>query len=75
MRIVSDVFTESGKSCMNLGQAIVIAALVSRLFTQKPVGGGIVMPGIFTGMLFVIIGLISTQESHRLRKLEEQYND
>jgi hypothetical protein len=40
MKIVSDVYSESGKASVNLGQAIIIAAVVSQLFTQQPIGWG-----------------------------------
>jgi len=72
MKIVSDVYSESGKAGLNLGQAIIIAALVGRFFTQQPIGWGITFIGITVGGFLVMGGLGLIQKAYLLKKIEEQ---
>lgn len=75
MRIVSEVYSESGKAGLNLGQAIIIAALVGRFFTQQPIGGVITLLGIAIGTLLIVGGLGLIQKAHILKKFEEQSHE
>jgi uncharacterized membrane protein len=75
MKIVSEVYSESGKAGLNLGQAIIIAALVGRFFTQQPVGGVITFIGIAIGTLLIIGGLGLIQKASILKKFEEQSHE
>jgi uncharacterized membrane protein len=72
MKIVSEVYSESGKAGLNLGQAIIIAALVGRFFTQQPIGGVITLIGITIGAALIIGGLSLIQKAFMLKKIEEQ---
>ncbi|MDZ7288648.1 MAG: hypothetical protein ONB44_03670 [candidate division KSB1 bacterium] len=71
MKIVSEVYSESGKASVNLGQAIIIAAVVSQLFTQQPIGWGIALIGLAVGLISITIGLILIQKAHHVKKFEE----
>jgi hypothetical protein len=75
MRIVSEVYSESGKAGLNLGQAVIIAALVGRFFTQQPIGGIITFVGIAIGTLLIIGGLGLIQKAYILKRIEEQYHE
>jgi hypothetical protein len=71
MKIVSDVYSESGKASVNLGQAIIIAAVVSQLFTQQTIGWGIALTGLAVGLISITIGLILIQKAYHVKKFEE----
>ena len=72
MKIVSEVYSESGKAAVNLGQAIIIAAVVSQIFTQQPIGWGLALIGLAVGLISITGGLILIQKAYHVKKLEEQ---
>jgi hypothetical protein len=37
MKIVSDVYSESGKALLGVGQAILIATAIAKLFSEEPI--------------------------------------
>ncbi len=75
MKIVSDVYSELGKTLLGIGQAILIAAVVGKFFTKEPVSWWIVIAGILFSFVPTAWGLVFVQRAHYVKKREEISHD
>ncbi len=75
MRIVSDVYSESGKALLGVGQAVLIATAIAKLFSTEPISWLAVLAGIFLSVVPIAFGLAFIQKAHDLEKLEGSSHD
>lgn len=71
MKIVSAVYSELGKALLGVGQAILIATLVGKFFTQEAISWWIVLGGVLFSFAPTTVGLYFIQKAYNLKKAEE----
>jgi len=71
MKIVSDVYSESGKALLGVGQAVLIATAIAKLFSNEPVPWWAVLVGIVFSLAPTLGGLYLIQKAYYLKKDEE----
>jgi len=51
MKIASDVFSELGKALLGVGQAILIATVVAKFFTQEQISWWMFIAGLLLSLI------------------------
>jgi ABC-type glycerol-3-phosphate transport system permease component len=72
MKIVSHVYSESGKALLGVGQAVLIATAIAKLFSNEPVPWWAVLAGFFLSLAPILVGLALIQRAYYLKKDEEK---
>jgi len=75
MKIVSDVYSELGKTLLGIGQAILIATLVAKFFTIEPISWWIVVAGVSFSLVPTVWGLTFIQKAYYVKKRKESSHD
>jgi len=70
MKIVSDVYSESGKALLGVGQATLVAALVAKFFTKEPFSWWIVLLGVLFSLVPTAWGLFFIQKAYEKKRKE-----
>jgi CDP-diglyceride synthetase len=72
MKIVSEVYNESGKALIGVGQAVLIATAIAKLFSSEPVPWWAVIAGLILSLVPTLGGLALIQKAYFLKKVEEK---
>jgi CDP-diglyceride synthetase len=72
MKIVSDVYSESGKALLGVGQAVLIATAIAKLFSNQPVPWWAVLAGLIFSLAPIFGGLALIQRAYYHKKDEEK---